>query len=349
MPARACRNIRWSSGVALCSSSSKKTSASDCRCEKMASWQAKGSLRGSAESTRSSCADWPGAISHTCHAANFVPVRSGLTASASPVMTRRWNASLTYGAALGPPHKRSALLSFSVNSSSPGLASIEVIAAEHRVIGADRPRGTRRRRDGSKRGPFCTLVPGPGIAKPHARQQVKARRLGPAIARFDPHMDLFRGRLRIENFDIPIAILVKHPGVEEIEGRIAAAAPPVFGDEPFVGIGGLRVFVEIAQPAVARRSIDVEIVFLDVLAVVAFVAGQAEGTLFEDRVAAVPQRERETQALLLVAQSAEPVLVPAIGARARLVVAKMLPGFTMEAVILAHGAPGAFGQIRAPQ
>src|SRR6516162_262789 len=66
------------------------------------------------------------------------------------------------------------------------LASIEVIAAEHRVIGADRPRGTRRRRDGSKRGPFCTLVPGPGIAKAHARQQVKARRLGPPIARFDP-------------------------------------------------------------------------------------------------------------------------------------------------------------------
>src|SRR6516165_1158937 len=131
--------------------------------------------------------------------------------------------------------------------------------------------------------------------------------------------------------------------------RIAAAAPPVFGDEPFVRIGGLRVLVEIAQPAVARRSIDVEIIFLDVLAVVAFVAGQAEGTLFEDRVAAVPQRERETQTLLLVAQSAQPVLVPAIGAGARLVVAKMVPGIAMGAVILADGAPGALRQIRAPQ
>src|SRR6516165_5951802 len=220
-----------------------------------------------------------------------------------------------------------------------------MVITERRVIGTDRPGRTGRRRDASKRRLFCTLAPRPGIAKPQAWQQMKGPRLGPTIACFDPHMDLFRRRLRTKNFDIPIAILIENPGVEEIEGRIAAASPAVFGGEPFVGIGGLRVFVEIAKPAVARGGIDVEIVFLDVLAVVAFVAGQSEGTLFEDRVAAVPKRKRKTQTLLLVAQSAQPVLVPAIGARARLVVAKVFPGLAIGAVILADGAPGALRKI----
>jgi hypothetical protein len=67
-----------------------------------------------------------------------------------------------------------------------------------------------------------------------------------------------------------------------------AATPPVFGDELLIRIGSMRVFVEIAQPAVARRRVDIEVVFLDVLPMVSLVAGQAKGALFEDRIAAVP-------------------------------------------------------------
>jgi hypothetical protein len=137
----------------------------------------------------------------------------------------------------------------------------------------------------------------------------------------DAHVDLCRGRLGIRHLDIPITVRVKHPAVEQIEWRIAAAAPPVFGDELLIGIGGLWIFVDIAQPAVARRRVDIEIIFLDVLPMVSLVAGQAKRALFEDRIAAVPERQRETQALLFVAHPTKPVLAPAIGARASLVMA----------------------------
>ena len=42
-----------------------------------------------------------------------------------------------------------------------------------------------------------------------------------------------------------------------------------------------------------RRAVEIEVVLFDVLAVIAFVAGQAEEPLLEDRVLFIPQREGE--------------------------------------------------------
>jgi hypothetical protein len=65
---------------------------------------------------------------------------------------------------------------------------------------------------------------------------------------------------------------------------------------------------------VRRRAVEVEVVLLDVLAVIAFAVGQAEQALLQDRVFAVPQREREAQPLFVVGNAAEAVFSPAIGA-----------------------------------
>ena len=59
--------------------------------------------------------------------------------------------------------------------------------------------------------------------------------------------------------------------------------------------------VVVAQVTVAGRGVDVEVALLDVLAAVALVAGQAKGAFLEDRVALIPEGERQAQALLLVA------------------------------------------------
>ena len=77
--------------------------------------------------------------------------------------------------------------------------------------------------------------------------------------------------------------------------------------------------------------------------------GEAEQALLEDRVRAVPQREREAQLLAVVADPREPVLAPAVGARARLVVGEVAPGVAAVAVVLADRAPLALAQVRAPR
>src|SRR5262249_37385334 len=114
------------------------------------------------------------------------------------------------------------------------------------------------------------------------------------------------------------------------------------------GVGALRVLVEVPHPRVRRRRVEIEVVLLHVLAVVALGVGEAEEALLEDRVLAVPQREREAEALLVVGDPAQPVLAPAVGAAARLVVGEIVPGIAVLAVVLAHRAPLALAEVRAP-
>jgi hypothetical protein len=51
---------------------------------------------------------------------------------------------------------------------------------------------------------------------------------------------------------------------------------------------------------VGRRAVEVEVVLLDVLAVVAFTVREAEKPLLQDRVFAVPQDEGEAEPLLVI-------------------------------------------------
>jgi hypothetical protein len=82
--------------------------------------------------------------------------------------------------------------------------------------------------------------------------------------------------------------------------------------------------------------------------VVPLAVGQSEQALLEDRVALVPQREAEAEIKLVIAESCDPILAPAIGAAARMVMRQVFPGVAMLAVILADGAPLALAEIGAP-
>jgi hypothetical protein len=97
-----------------------------------------------------------------------------------------------------------------------------------------------------------------------------------------------------------------------------------------------------------RRAVEVEVVFFDVLAVIAFAIGQPEETLLEDRVFPVPEGERKTESLFLVRDAPETILAPAIGPRASMIVGEEIPGVTPRAIVLADGSPLTFAQVRAP-
>src|SRR5512140_2419869 len=97
-----------------------------------------------------------------------------------------------------------------------------------------------------------------------------------------------------------------------------------------------------------RRGVEVVVELLHVLAVVAFLAAQAEEPLLDDGIAAVPEREREAEELVPIADAGDAVLAPAVRARAGVVVGKVFPGRAVRAVVLAHRAPGALGDVRSP-
>src|SRR5262249_16392596 len=102
------------------------------------------------------------------------------------------------------------------------------------------------------------------------------------------------------------------------------------------------------QVGVRRRGVEVVVQLLDILAVVGLAVGQAEEAFLEDRVTAVPERQRQTQPLFLVADAGDTVLAPAVSPAARLVVGKAIPGVAARTVIVAHRSPLTFAEVRPP-
>ena len=173
--------------------------------------------------------------------------------------------------------------------------------------------------------------------------------LGSPVVHAHPHQDIVGLGLRIFDLDVEIAVVVEQPGVDELELRFSAAASPrILVDEALIRVGALRELVEHARVAVAGDSIEVVVDFLDVLAVVALRVGQPEEALLEDGILAVPQGQGEAQELVVVAESGNAVLAPAIGAASRMVVGEVIPGRAVRAVILAHRAPLALADIGTP-
>src|SRR6516165_5705481 len=117
-----------------------------------------------------------------------------------------------------------------------------------------------------------------------------------------------------------------------------AVSEAIVLDEAFIWEGRLRVLVKVFHIRVGWRRVEVEIVFLDVLAVVPLAVGQPEQAFLEDLIASVPQAKRETEKLAIVAKARQSILAPTVCARASLVVAEVVPRVSRLAVILAHGS-----------
>jgi len=107
------------------------------------------------------------------------------------------------------------------------------------------------------------------------------------------HEEVVGTRFRIFDDDVEVAVVGENSGVDELVFGIELSARMVGADE--VGVRELTLWILVDHFQIGRRGrgIDIEVVLLDVLAVVALAVREAEQTLFEDRITAIPQRERE--------------------------------------------------------
>jgi hypothetical protein len=95
-------------------------------------------------------------------------------------------------------------------------------------------------------------------------------------------------------------------------------------------------------------GVEVIVVFFDILAVIALGSAQAEETLFQNRIAAIPEREGETEALVIVADAGDAVFGPTIRSGAGMVVGEIIPRVSISAIILPRISPRALGEIGPP-
>src|SRR5208283_996920 len=108
------------------------------------------------------------------------------------------------------------------------------------------------------------------------------------------------------------------------------------------------ILIQVLHVGMCRRAVEVEVIFLDVFAVVSLAVGQAEHAFLQDGVFAVPQGNAEAQQLLRIADTGHAVFAPVIGAGAGLVMRKVVPGIAILAVVLANCPPLPFAEVGAP-
>src|SRR6187431_2715243 len=195
--------------------------------------------------------------------------------------------------------------------------------------------------------PRGVLVPAPGVAKTNLRQELQAPGLGATIDGADPDQGVVRSGLGVLDEHVEVAALVEHPRVQQLELGTLTATTAVLFHQPRVRELGLWILVQHLQVRVRGRRIEIVVLLLHVLAVIALLVGEPEQALLEDRITLVPQRDRKTDALLVIGVASDAVLTPTVGAAARVVVREVIPGRAKFAVILANRAPLAFAQVRA--
>ena len=257
--------------------------------------------------------------------------------------------SLTYGVRFGTPQSRSALVSFSVNSSSgaPSQASqyvAEVVVRRLRLDGSAGRRIWRAAAGRRRRVPQDQVLRNQSVGR-----RWSGAASGPRLVARDADQDVVGRGLGVLDRDVEVAILGEDAGVEQLVlGLRPCRAARFSATSSAYGKARCGYLYSTFHVRVRRRGVEVEVVLLDVLAVVALGAGQAEQPLLEDRVAPVPERQREAEPPLVVGDAEQAVLAPAVGARAGVVVREVVPGRAVWRVVLAHGAPLALGQVRPP-
>src|SRR5262249_49187121 len=123
---------------------------------------------------------------------------------------------------------------------------------------------------------------------------------------------------------------------------------PVGVNEVRVRVGLLGILIEILHVRVGRGRVQVKVVLLNVLAVVRFTVGEAEQPFLKNGILPVPQGQGEAEKLLVIRDARQPVFSPPVGAGTRLVMAEIVPGIAIVAIILPHRAPLPLAQVRSP-
>src|SRR5262249_51346566 len=97
-----------------------------------------------------------------------------------------------------------------------------------------------------------------------------------AVVHRDAGQDILGGGLGVLDKYVEVTVVGEHTGVHQLVFKAVPAPTAVFLDQLCVGKLRLRVFVEELHVGVRRRRVKIEVVFLHILAVVAFAARQSE-------------------------------------------------------------------------
>ena len=207
-----------------------------------------------------------------------------------------------------------------------GKQQVRRAVALQNVCTAGRRASPRSRRSDAAQRRLRPLVsPRPGVAEPQRRQQRSRAASGPRLCTVILTSTSSGPPLAYSTNTSKYRSSSNSPVSSSSYSNSSRVRWPFVSTEVPIREGPLRVLVEVLHVRVRGRAVDVEVVLLHILAMIAFGVGQSEQALLQDGILLVPQRDREAEALLVVADAAQAVLAPLVGPRARLLVREVGP------------------------
>src|SRR5258708_12562826 len=108
------------------------------------------------------------------------------------------------------------------------------------------------------------------------------------------------------------------------------------------------MFVQHLHVGMRRRAVEIEVKFLQVLAVIALLIRQPEEPFLDDRIMPVPERERYAPVERVVTESGNAVLAPAVHAAPCMFLRKVVPCAALFAVAFPTSPPFPLPQLIPP-
>lgn len=128
--------------------------------------------------------------------------------------------------------------------------------------------------------------------------------------------------------------------------EVEKTATPVFYHQVRVRKCRLRLLVEHSLAGVGGRVAKVNVIFLDVLAVIAFGAGQIKQALLQYRAISVPEHQGKAEILVPVGNPGQAVFSPTIRPARCTFTGEILPSAAVWAVVFPDRSPSPLAQIR---
>jgi hypothetical protein len=117
---------------------------------------------------------------------------------------------------------------------------------------------------------------------------MKTGRFRPTVASCYPDQGIFGGVFCILDEHIEVAVIVEDTGVKQLVLHLFTRPALVRLHQVLIGILLVGIFIEELHVGVGGGRVEVEVVFLHILAVIPLAVGDPKQALFEDWVVPVP-------------------------------------------------------------
>jgi hypothetical protein len=178
--------------------------------------------------------------------------------------------------------------------------------------------------------------------------QVQRGGVRSAIHGLDANRNILRGTLGVFDKHVEIAVLFEDACVQQFELEASATTIPVLRNQALVGEPCLGVLIEVFHVGMSWGIVEVEVVFLHILAMISFARRKAKGALFQNRILAIPDSQAEDKQLISVAYCCQAIFTPAVSLAAGRVVGKKIPSRSVGTVVFSNGAPGTLADVGPP-